>query len=109
MRFVRSGGGVRLTDTNAPVTAGTGCQQQGPNAVVCSGVEFLNVNGRDGDDFIANSTNIGSVISGGNGNDVLLGGTVGDQLIGNVGNDRANGGLGVDICNAESESSCEQD
>jgi len=67
------------------------------------------VNGRDGDDFIANSTDIGSVISGGNGNDVLLGGTVADQLIGNVGNDRANGGLGVDICNAESESNCEQD
>jgi RTX calcium-binding nonapeptide repeat (4 copies) len=111
-------GAVTVHDTKpAAMTAGTGCTQQDATTVRCSGVENLNVNGGGGDDSIDNDTgsdggnpNVGlpSTLNGGDGNDRLSGSTGPDQLIGLAGTDRASGNAGVDICDAETESGCEQ-
>ena len=101
-------GKVRVKDFLAPVVAGTGCTQVDPSPVACAGVQNINANGRDGDDVLNNDTSLTSVLGGGNGNDVLDGGPNRDQLSGGLGNDKALGGPGVDICNAETETGCEE-
>jgi Ca2+-binding RTX toxin-like protein len=119
IRFTReASGAVVMTDTNAAVTAGTGCTQVNQNTVRCVGVQNLNVNGREGNDVIDNdtgsdggnsNTGLPGTLNGGPGTDSLLGSTGRDELLGGTGaGDRANGGSGIDICNAEIETSCEE-
>ena len=119
IRFSRSASGVvTVTDTKAAVNAGTGCVQVNTNTIRCSGVENLNVNGRDGDDFINNDTGqesglsipgLPGTLNGGSGNDILFGSDGSDELLGGLGNDRADATTGVDRCIAETEENCELD
>lgn len=115
IRFTRSGPStVVMTDQNATITAGPGCVQLNAKAVSCSGVEALNVNGRDGHDFINNDTefnggpSLPGTLGGGPGNDTLFGGLGQDELLGGAGIDHADGSGGnVDRCIAETEVFCE--
>jgi Ca2+-binding RTX toxin-like protein len=52
--------------------------------------------GGDGNDKFTNDTGIGSLATGGNGNDLLIGGSGGDVLFGGNGNDSLNGRGGQD-------------
>ena len=74
------------------------------------------VQGNAGDDLICGGSG-NDQLYGGDGNDRLIGesgddelngdsGT--DQLVGSTGTDKANGGAGNDICNAETETSCDE-
>jgi len=79
---------VRVTDSTASVTAGAGCSQEGPHAVLCryNGLGTNRVRLGDGDDFLERDIN-GVVADGGRGNDVLWGSSTGDVLDAGPGTD----------------------
>jgi Ca2+-binding RTX toxin-like protein len=60
-------------------------------------VQFLSINGYDGDDNIVNATDLPSTIHGGNGFDTIWGGTGPDRIRGLGGNDSLRGGDGDDV------------
>jgi HYR domain/RTX calcium-binding nonapeptide repeat (4 copies) len=70
----------------------------GGDDLICGGSGNDQINGGDGNDRII----------GESGDDEMNGDSGTDQLVGNAGVDRANGGAGSDICNAETETSCDE-
>lgn len=99
-----AGSSLLVRDPSAGVTAGSGCQQQGPNQVRCSPPEgpsmgFVAIGAQlgDGADRIQNATGIVSVVDGGAGDDHLIGGPWADTLDGGPGRDRLEGAGGADF------------
>src|SRR5687767_921841 len=62
-------------------------------------VSRIEINGRGGNDWIANGTTIPSQLVGGDGADMLAGGNGNDSLVGGGGNDKLYGNGGVDKMN----------
>jgi Ca2+-binding RTX toxin-like protein len=60
-------------------------------------VRFLSISGLDGDDDIANATDLPSTIHGGDGSDTMWGGTGRDSIRGHGGADSLRGGDGDDL------------
>jgi Ca2+-binding RTX toxin-like protein len=60
-------------------------------------VQFLSINGFEGDDNIVNATDLPSTIHGGDGHDTIWGGTGSDRIRGFGGNDSLRGGDGDDV------------
>ncbi|MBJ7347600.1 MAG: calcium-binding protein [Thermoleophilaceae bacterium] len=96
-----SGATYSITDSAAPLTAGTGCTSVSTNQVDCgsAGVTSIHIGGLDGDDTLRSSASVASVIDGGDGNDTLVGGSVADTLNGGNNNDTLDGGTGADALN----------
>src|SRR3954471_24331628 len=94
---VAAGGTLTVEDRTAPITAGTGCQQQTSSIVTCaSAASELEILLRDGNDS-ALVTGIACLCSGDAGNDTLNGADGADRLNGGPGDDRMNGSLGADL------------
>ena len=98
-----AGSSMLVRDAGAPLQAGTGCQQQGPNQARCSlpegpsmGIVYVDADLGDGGDRLQNAANLLSQLHGGPGDDHLIGGTGTDVLLGEAGRDRTEGGDGFD-------------
>lgn len=111
-----------LVGTGGPdVIVGTDASQSiqggGGDDIICGKGGHDNISGGSGNDVIdggAGNDNIdgdggNDEIHGGSGDDKMLGGGGRDQIIGDGGRDVASGGDGRDGCDAEKESSCEEE
>ena len=90
-----------ITDAGAPLTAGTGCTQLGPNQVDCpdGGLIGWYVDLNDGNDRVSLSSSgplLPANISGGDGGDELRGSGLADTIDGGAGNDVLDGTAGGD-------------
>lgn len=96
LEVVQSGIGVFLQDT-APLQAGPGCSQAGPNAALCSSssITSLAINAGDGDDTVNVEAAKPVTVRGGDGWDTItLTGTGTAKLIGDRGDDTLTSGPG---------------
>ncbi|HEX8053503.1 MAG TPA: calcium-binding protein [Thermoleophilaceae bacterium] len=98
-----AGSSLVVRDPGTGVSAGSGCQQQGPKMVRCSppegpsmGFVLISVVLGDGVDVLRNTTGIVSSATGGSGDDRLTGGTSSDTFDGGAGRDRLEGADGSD-------------
>ncbi|ROP34980.1 hypothetical protein [Saccharothrix texasensis] len=94
-------GGRHLVRDAAPIVAGVGCRHLEPSdltAVACDGVRRITLVGDDGDDRLANGTDLPATLLGGSGDDVLEGGSGEDVLDGGTGTDTCAGGERVRSC-----------
>jgi hypothetical protein len=116
---------LSVADAGAPVTAGEGCRQDGPNEASCAIASFneygsqIEVRAGDGDDSVTlvkppddildeifahggdgadrlDTTQAGGRLYGDAGDDVLVGGDPEDDLDGGAGDDTVSGGRGQD-------------
>ena len=104
LSFTDDGGNlVRVTDA-VPVTAGTGCTQDGDAAVCGDGNAITQVVAGLGDGDDSATTSLGAVpvsFDGGPGNDTLTGGDGADTLSGGDDNDLLDGGAGADVLDGQ--------
>lgn len=87
----RSGGGVFVRDTRAPLTAGPGCTQTAPDRATCGTAETSELVAALG--ALTDSISVGesaalrATLRGGSGNDTLRGGLRNDLIAGGTGRD----------------------
>lgn len=105
---VGSGAFWRVTDTAAPLNAGTGCEQIFVNRVRCAqaGVTRINMIGGDLPDQLVTAEGIDATVDGGSepdrittkdGDDTVLGGAGNDTLVAGPGVDSLDGGTDRDV------------
>jgi Ca2+-binding RTX toxin-like protein len=90
--------GLRLSDAGATVAAGSGCVQDGAEALCAIGgpAEMVVALG-DGDDVVDLSETVFAIVSGGAGNDRITGSLGQNRLDGGPGNDTLSGGEFADM------------
>jgi hypothetical protein len=100
-----SGAFWRLTETEAPITAGPGCEQVIVNRVRCAqaAVTGLSLNGGDENDRITTADGVDATVNGGAGDDMLTTKNGGDTLLGGPGKDILDGGTGPDAMFGEDQ------
>lgn len=92
-----SAGVVRVRDTGAPVTPGTGCARVDANTADCAvRPSHVAVATRGGDDRVVVDAALPARIDGGDGNDRLAGGPLNDAIAGGPGRDQLGGREGND-------------
>src|SRR5215204_4449862 len=100
-RMSAFGGAVQVFDDNVPLTAGSGCTQEGPSFVRCPGVNRVDVELGDRDDkmdaLASPAFTSLSVLRGGEGRDVITGTPGPDDLHGGPSDDELRGGPGADF------------
>jgi Ca2+-binding RTX toxin-like protein len=94
-----SGASLMVSDTSAPLAAGTGCSAQSAGEVTCAGVASITADLGAGDDMFHNNTDIPSSVRGGDGNDTIYGGGGDDSVLGESGVDQIFAGAGNDRIN----------
>jgi hypothetical protein len=94
-----SGAFWRLTDQNAPITAGAGCEQVFVNRIRClqSGVGGINIDAGDLNDQVTTADGVDATVDGGAGDDRITTKNAADELFGGLGRDILNGGTGPDL------------
>jgi Ca2+-binding RTX toxin-like protein len=94
----RSISGFRLSDSQAPLTAGAGCTSNSLHTVTCParGVTIIVAKGDDLNDTLVNETAMRSRLDGGADKDAVVGGSANDVLYGGNGEDTLSGRGGND-------------
>jgi Ca2+-binding RTX toxin-like protein len=102
---VGSGSFWRVTDTTAPLNAGTGCEQVLVNRVRCAqaGVTRINMSGGDRPDQLVAADGIDATVDGGADGDSITGKDGDDTVLGGAGNDTLVTGGGVDSLDGGSD------